>query len=576
MSTFPCTDYGKAHRPARIALTGITVVAAIAVVALCLAPAPSPAAAQNPGPWAEHATAHFLVVYPTGQSLPAGYDWERFETIYQGLVDTYGTTLETPITVRLYPTVDAYLAANPLAQTLDGQVVNAHHRGREFGLPLSSGAGSTKVASDNEPSIAGTASAPESAPGQAATQLSGLDNIVRYELAHQFLIRLSNDRLPPGWREGMARYMAAPDGQQAAGVARLREAWRRNGVPGWSMLAAPGAEFLDPPLSYPASLAVAHFLVDRFGFATLAALARSAAEVPGWRQAVAQVYGRPSEQLEAEWRTWLPSYLDGGWQQHALYRTDLAPVEAQLARGDYRGALASLAGLTGVQMSVAGQAGGQGGGSGAAPEQILLEEARQGTEGLDALRDAYQGLAEGDYTRAADAARQAQIKLSGVAGASSASGASSQSGGSSGSGASSQLAGPSQAGSSAPPQSSTDAAPFNPLGEATALLQRAELGQSAASALTRAQRLPPWRALEARWAAYDAAARFGQLGNDLAAGHARSLAAEMDRRLAPLGALILVVGLALLAYNVRARWRDRAAAMPAAVQVGGRQSGTAR
>jgi hypothetical protein len=458
------------------------------LVALALAARPGPAAAQ-PAAWHEQATEHFIIVYPPASEPQVAVVAGRAEEVYAALSALLGTGLEPPVTVRLFPTLDAFLRANPLATVTNGLFTRPHRSRREIGLLVPDG---------------------PDGPDAAAYEL---DDALRYELGHLLLAQLSDERLPVAFRDGLARYLEQPGERFAPGVAQLRAAWSRDGVYGWSELTGPGADYLDPPVTQPQGLSMAHFLVDRFGLAATLDFVRASAAAPDWREAMALAFGRPAEQLEAEWQSWLPGYLDGGWRAHALRSADLRPAEALLARGDYAGAAAQLHGTIALlgadEPAVVARA------------RELLVRAQLGQAAERRLDGALAALAAGDYGRARGEADEARAVLG-------------------------------QLGNTAAEGMAAEAA------------RRAELGLVATHALERSARLPPWRAVQARVQAERAALGFAQLGNDAAALQAQAAAAGIDRRLAPAGWALLLLGLSLLAWNARRRWRDRAAGSPVA------------
>lgn len=345
------------------------------------------------------------------------------------------------------------------------------------------------------------------APGTA--DQAGLDRALRHALTLLIAGRMSDDRLPDGFAAGLARFMEGPPAEaesaRAAGVARLREARDRHALHAWADLNAPGAAYLDPPLAGPQNLSIVHFLVATRGFAPLAAFLRGVAAAPGWRHAMEQAYGQPPLALEAEWLAWLPAYLDGGWRRHPLYDLDPGPAEALIARGDYAGAAAQLRGMGALH-----------GGAGPAEEALrrLLERAEAGRAARESLSEAGAALSDGAYPQALAGAEAALAVLEDLGDAEGAA-------------------------------------------LARALAERARIGIEAGAALRRAERLPAWRALQARPAALAAAEGFARIGNDLAAERARSRLEALDKRLAPAGWALLVLGVLVLAWNLRRRRRDR-------------------
>jgi hypothetical protein len=452
------------------------------VVGLSLAPRRAvgvrTAAAQTDG-WQEATTRTFLILYRAGNEPERDYLLQNVEVLYADLATAFGTDLPSPITLRLYASRDDFFRDNPLALDRDGIIVQAHHRQRELGVLL---------------------------PQVLAAGDQGLANAVRYELAHQFVVVLAQGRLPALLEEGVARYVEVPGEDRATWVARLRAAWTSNGLHRWSELVGPGAVYLDPPLTVVEALAVVQFLVDRSGFATLVTFVRSAGEASGWRSALEASYGEAPERLETAWRQWLPTYLDGGWRQNALYNRDLGGPQALLARGDYAAAITQLTGAVSALSRVDPAA--------AATAGELLARAQAASAARGGVSDAYRLLLAGDYAAALAEAEAARTAISAVGDASGAA-------------------------------------------LAAEVGARARLGLDADRALQRSIALSTWRLPEARLLAYQAVVGYGRLGNDSAAARARALLTTLDRRQAPLGWALLVLGGAVLVLNLGRRRRDR-------------------
>ena len=470
---------------ARLLVHGLTLVWPVVPALAQTAPPPTPIRDTT---WAETSTGHFIVLSGPTDGAARDYYASRADGIYSALAAVFGATLETPITLRLFASSEAFRAANPLAVEVDGAVLAGRRGRRDIDIDVPHAVG------DVPP---GTAPHP------------GLDNALRREVAFRLAGALSDDRLPAGFRAGIAQYFEQPGDRRAAGVARLREAWREARLPSWSDLNAPGAAFSDPPLAYPQNLSIIHFLVATDGLAELIDFMRASTRAPGWRDALEGAYGRPPVAIEAAWRDRLPAYLDGGWRYHTLYNQDLGLAETMLAQGDFDGVVAHLAGVlslaTGTDSADADDA------------RQLLARAETGQAARSDLALAATGLAAGDYVTARARAIAATRGF----------------------------------------DSFGDAAGGD---RARQVAARAATGLAAAAALARAERLPAWRAIEARHTAYQAAVGFGQVGNETAAARARARVAALDRRLAPAGGWLLGLGAGLLAWNSRRRWKDRRAA----------------
>lgn len=430
-----------------------------------------------PGPWlADDALPLRLLFRPPSSSAAEALK-SRAPAALAALGAALGAELPTPFTLRLYATDDAFARDHPLGRLSNGYWAEEHRPRREAAVVV-----------------------PRTPDG--AVDLSALDVAVRYALAHQLLAHASEGRLPGAFQEGIARLFLPPTAATQSGVATLRAAGARGAIVPWSDLAGPGSSYLQPEITYPEGLSIAVQLVEARGFRCLADLAVASASDAPFRDAFARACGVSFETAEAEWRRWLPRYVDGGWRDHPLFRTDLAPARQLLAVGENDRVAALLRAVLAVTPP----------GAVADEARALLARAEGGADSNRLLATAAAALSAGDYGAAQAAAaaakdRAADVGADGIAGG------------------------------------------------ATELGARAAAGQRAALDEARASRLPRWRVFEARRAAAAAAAAYARLGNDPAAARSRALLDGLDRRVVPIAWLCLLAGALVLGDAVRRRRR---------------------
>jgi hypothetical protein len=300
----------------------------------------------------------------------------RADPVFEGLVGALGVTLTEPVSLVLFDSREAYVAAQPMATEVGGVVALSPGSRREIGVV-----------------------------GLPGDETEGLDNALRHGLGYLSAAAVGGDRLPDLFAEGLAGFVERPDAGQAPGVARLRGALDAGALPSWSDMAAPAASFLDPPVTHPAARSVVHFLVDRRGPGAFLGTLRAIRDGTPWRQAVEAAYGVAVQDLEADWIAWLPRYLDGGWHDHPFYPDDLARAKAEIAAGRYALAAESLhfaEGFGGVDDPELG-----------ADMAALGRTARAGAEAAEALEAGAAALSDGRYEEAADLAAQASSALGG-------------------------------------------------------------------------------------------------------------------------------------------------------------------
>lgn len=337
---------------------------------------PSLAQAQTQLPqWYELRTQRFAILYADGDLGQAESYATFVDTIYDEIVSIFGHAAPTPVTLRLYPTREAYDIANPLAAPIQGIIAHADFRRNEVVVIL-------------DQTLAQT---PEE-----------IQNNVRHELAHIVAAEMSQNRLNVGFQEGVAQYVerAAPELDRK--IEALRRTTENNELLPWSALDSRDIIYGNPQIGYPQTLSIVAFLVERYSFAKLREFLTVSARSSGYRSALERVYGVSPTDLERQWREWLPSYIDGGFRQNALSAYDLAPIEALVAAGQYADARRELELAipwlrTTQQDAILARA------------LALLERSEAGLDAEDLARQARAALENNDYPAAANLAQRAII-----------------------------------------------------------------------------------------------------------------------------------------------------------------------
>ncbi len=437
-----------------------------AVLALALMLAPKGALAQD-SDWRERRTERFAILYIDGDQATAERYAGFVDAIYDEVSAIFGHKTATPVALRLYPTLERYQQINPLARSMSGIVAHADYRRHEVVVVLSQ----TQQQTPEE-----------------------IQNNIRHELTHIVAAELSDDRLNVGFQEGIAQYVERPAPELETRIQLLQRAFDSDELLRWSDLDDRDAVYRNPEVSYPESLSMVAFLVERYSFAKLRDFVTIAGRSSGYRSALERTYGLTPDDLEQQWRAWLPSYLAGGYKRNALSAYDLSGAEALLRQGRYADAKSDLETAiewlrTTQQTDVLQQA------------EDLLARSEDGLRAEQLARDARAALEAGDYDRAADLVNQARQAYGAL-----------------------------------------DDARQNAV--LTAYAGRAERGRAAAAALDEAHALA--RALrypQARAAADQAAAAYLALGDRAHADQALALRGFLDQRQTWLGAALLAVGL---------------------------------
>ncbi|NTU78719.1 MAG: hypothetical protein HGA45_04850 [Chloroflexales bacterium] len=350
------------HRPAQL-------IAALLIALSCALVLATPARAQGGLVWRERATDKFTILYAPGSEAEA----ERYATwvdeIYEEIATALGFRTEPPLTLRLYPTGEDYYQVNPAARNVPGVVAHADFRRRELVVIVER----TLQQSEEE-----------------------VRNNIRHELTHIVAADLSANRLNTGFQEGVAQYMEHPSGELERRVAALRQARDLGRLLPWSAFDSRDQIYGSPEVSYPQSLAMVAFLVERGGFASLREFLAVSARSSGYRSALERTYGASPSALEAEWLDWLPTYLDGGYRRSALTIYDLGFARGLVEQGSYAAAAEELRqALTWLRKQAETQP----------PEvlaeaEALLERSEDGMRAEQLAESARQALERADYERA--------------------------------------------------------------------------------------------------------------------------------------------------------------------------------
>lgn len=328
--------------------------------------------------WQELKTEKFTIVYAervivAGQEIDCACGVEQAEyyanfidDIYNDMVVVFDTQLELPVNLRLFPTEQSYYKVNPLAEQIPGVVAHALNSREEIAVAL---------------------------PRTAPLTDEELVNNIRHEMTHLFASFLSDGKLTSGFQEGIAQYLEKPTDKSSQEPALLEQAFEQDRLLSWAELDQARKVYSDPQVAYPQTLAMVSFLIDRYGLPTFIDFIKALATEPGYRSALEIAYGKPADQLEAEWLLYLPEYFDGRWQINAVYAYDLSDVIRLVENAAYTDAETRLTEIIALleatdQREVLAQA------------EALLARTHQGQTAGALADEARAALQAGDYNLA--------------------------------------------------------------------------------------------------------------------------------------------------------------------------------
>jgi hypothetical protein len=274
----------------------------------------APAAAQSTA-WLERPGNTFTILYVAGYEAEAERYAGFVDAIYEEVATVFSHRTATPLTLRLFPTNEAYYRVNPQARAVPGVVAHADFRRRELVVIIEQTLQQTDVE---------------------------VQNNVRHELTHIVAGDLSEGRLNAGFQEGVAQYLEAPAGELERKIGALRQASDQGLLLPWSAFDERDQIYSRPEIGYPQTLSVVAFLVEREGFGKLREFLTTSARSSGYRSALERTYGVSATRLEEEWANWLPTYLDGGYRRNALASYDLSFPRQLVREGRYTEAKTEL------------------------------------------------------------------------------------------------------------------------------------------------------------------------------------------------------------------------------------------
>lgn len=328
--------------------------------------------------WREVSADSFVILYTSNDVNLAKELREKYIlTIEQELPQfeaAFGTQLATPITIRLYPTLNEYTCLNALAPLLTEDDSHSHIGSREIAL--------IAAVIDRNP----------------LTWEEQALNALRHELAVLFGEQLSGGEAPPGLLQGLGGYFENPQEtfpQRFAAAGEITQPDR-------------GLQRLWEE-DYSASndlvviqqTSVVSYLIEVFGWEKMLNFLTTIGDLQGYRQAVVDVFGVSTQDIETYWIQYFPAYGASRWQNNVVHGYDLVVFEQLIASGAYSDAADMLVRLMPVISIFSDEPQVQ-------QAAALLEQAESGVLAGNLTLEARQAILSGDYVNAYSYAQEAQ------------------------------------------------------------------------------------------------------------------------------------------------------------------------
>ena len=296
---------------------------------------------------------------------------EQIEIDYDNYSRLFNAGLETPITIRLYPSLESYECLNVATPTITERDFHSHVGSREVALIAN-------------------------AINQNGNRESLIVNSFRHELAILFADKVSGGYAPPGLLLGIGGYFENPSNS-------FESWWREAGeisVPDKSLQRLWEEEIpASSKLNLLQSTSSVSFFIDIYGWERLLHFLSALESNQGYRQSLEQIYDGNLQDIQREWQDYFPLYISERWQFNIQYFYDLQRYELLIKAGAYED---SVEGLLEAQRILGIFS----------PDQLsyvneLLAKAQKGVKASDLALKSRQAILDGEYLEGYDNANQA-------------------------------------------------------------------------------------------------------------------------------------------------------------------------
>ena len=254
-------------------------------------------------------TKYFTIYYPNGEKKTADWYASFADDVNVSVSELLGAPPVEGLTLRIYASESEYAEANPLAELHPGILAHAIPEQKEIGVAVER-------------------------LRQAPTELAR--ESFRHEMTHIVAGALSGQNMPIGFQEGLAQYneLSSRRAEEVAQV--LREAESAGAMKlTLSNLNDMRIFRRNIDLAYPLSYTMMAFLAEHYGMGKFARFVEELSMGDGYQQAFLTTYDKSLEEVEVEWRTFLPGFIKEGWKTNVLASYDLGPGIAMYNAGQY-------------------------------------------------------------------------------------------------------------------------------------------------------------------------------------------------------------------------------------------------
>jgi hypothetical protein len=242
-------------------------------------------------------TKYFTIHYPAGEEKTASWYASFADDVDVAVTQLLRAQPIEGITLRIYATEAEYGRANPMAEIHPGILAHVLPEIKEIGVAVER---------------------LRQAPPDLARES------FRHEMTHVVAGELSGQNLPIGFQEGFAQYneLSSSRGHDVAQALQMAQ------DAGEPLLSLHDLNDLDTfrrnlDLAYPQSYALVAFLADHYGMAPFATFLTSLRTGLDLDTSLQTGYLKSGDDLDKEFREYLPAFLKEGWQTNILQANDI-------------------------------------------------------------------------------------------------------------------------------------------------------------------------------------------------------------------------------------------------------------